>query len=136
MGPATVCDGEGVRSSPFASAGRFSTAALQRSMASSILSVSGTELDCDDVVRYMARMGITGDVTANTSVLPGGAVEKGCRVQLSKGATEGGGAQRIFARLRAEGKVECGHVVVRQHAEGCVFDVWRETACPSAQQEE
>ena len=100
-------------------------------MASSVLSLSGAELRCAEVVRMMASMGLTGDVTENTSVLPGGRLETGCRVQLSKDSTACKGGQAVFDALRKAGKVCCAHVEERHHAAGCVFDVWRESACPA-----
>ena len=104
---------------------------LRSAMASSVLSLSGPKLRCAEVIQLMLKMGLTGDVTQNTSVLPGGELETGCRVQLTKDSTAANGGQAIFSELKSRGKVKCAHVEERHHASGCVFDVWRESACPA-----
>ena len=99
-------------------------------MTSSVLSVSGPTLKCAAVARMMAQLGLTGDVTDNLTVMPGGDMEHGCRIQLTKGTTKREGAKRLWEELQKKEGLTCAHVVIEEKTAGCVFDVWRPSACP------
>ena len=97
---------------------------------SAIVSLSGHSLqDCGPVVQAMRRLGIYGDVTSNTSIDPMGNVEPGCRVTIG-GATVRDDAKRLWHEIRSITPLTCAHVQVSDVSAGCVFDVFRPTACP------
>lgn len=101
-------------------------------MPQATLSASGGTLSerCGEVAVLMRELGIDGDVTANKTVLDG-RFENGCQARVV-GQKAKQDAWRLWKRLEAVCGLRCAHVDVQSHASGCVFDVYRESACPEA----
>lgn len=101
-------------------------------MPSATLSLSGGSLSerCVEVALLMRDLGLQGDVTVNKTVLDG-RFEHGCRA-LVVGADAKRDAWTLWKRAEASYSLRCAHVEVRSHESGCVYDVYRESACPDA----
>ncbi len=76
----------------------------------------------------MRSLGISGDIVANTTVIDG-QFENGCRA-LIVGPNAKRDARKLWERARDAFELTCAHIKIEQHESGCVFDVFRETACP------
>jgi hypothetical protein len=103
-------------------------------MVVAVLSLSGPRLsaDCREVVQSMRDLGISGDVTCNTTLLDG-AVERGCRAVVA-GDRPLGSVKLLWEAVRAPHGLTCAHVKVESDAvSGCVLDVLRPSACPGKQ---
>lgn len=94
-----------------------------------VLSLSGAALNCEEVAVLMQKLGIGGDVTRNVTVLDG-ALEPGCRVTVVAPAPARDASKVLWEAARARFGLRCAHVEVTSHASGCVFDVFRPSACP------
>ena len=94
-----------------------------------VLSVSGTSIDadCRNVVDVMKRIGVSGDVTTNTSVHKKVA-EPGCRILV---LGDSASCKQLWLALAKDLNLACAHVsdTVRQTS-GCVHDVFAPSACP------
>ena len=101
-------------------------------MPQATLSMSGGSLSerCFEIAILMRELGINGDVFANKTVLDG-RFENGCRA-LIVGSAAKSDALRVWKMAEAAHGLRCAHVEVRAHEAGCVYDVYRETACPDA----
>ena len=96
-----------------------------------ILSISGGSLDskCKVVVDAMKELNLCGDVTSNYSIY-NQIVEHGCRVMVI-GKCEESDIKKLWYRLRTVNHLSCGHVEMRTHSSGCVYDVFSPSKCPS-----
>jgi hypothetical protein len=92
---------------------------------SAVLSLSSPSLDCGAVVALLQTLGLTGDVTANRTVV-GGREEQGCRTVL-RNKDE---ARSLWRAAKNRPDIHCAHVSVQQAESGCVFDVFGDSACP------
>lgn len=95
---------------------------------SSVLSVSGTSVDCARVVKMMCECNISGDVTSNTSVLDG-VVEHGCRLRIVDGS-DLAATRILWSKMQNEWSLTCAHVSWNVSKSGCVLDLLRASACP------
>jgi len=97
-----------------------------------VLSVSGPSLssDCREVVSAMRRLGIHGDVSSNVTVIDGD-VEPGCRATIVTKPVKQS-SKKLWQTLLADMAFTCAHVEIISHEDGCVFDVFRKSACPGA----
>lgn len=98
-----------------------------------ILSLSGNELshDCAEVVHHMRMLGINGDVTCNRTMLDG-QLEHGCRVVVAE-KDPIPAVQSLWERMQQLYGLDCAHVRIESDVRsGCVLDVLRPSACPSA----
>ena len=98
-----------------------------------VLSVSGAGVsrNCDELVGLLHSLCIGGDVTSNTTVLANGRIERGCRVRVvSEPIKENTRALWEAARAAPLG-LTCAHVELETRETGCVFDVYRASACPA-----
>ena len=97
-----------------------------------ILSVSGHGLgNCNTVLSTMKKLGIFGDVTTNLSIDPDGNVEPGCRVLIANKNCEIV-ARRMWETLERDYHLGCAHLKCYESKEGCIYDVFAPTKCPSA----
>ena len=99
------------------------------------LSVSGPRVshDCGDVAAVLRRLGIHGDVTRNLTILDG-KVEAGCRVRVVSPPVRDN-TQLLWAHLQRELGLRCAHVKFELAEAGCVYDVYRPSACPGSETE-
>ena len=95
------------------------------------LSISGKRVDkdCSNVLAVMKRLGITGDVTPNISLVDGDR-ENGCRILIASQPFKQK-AEILWKEMQREADLTCAHVSVRNDTEeGCVLDVFRPSICP------
>jgi hypothetical protein len=83
--------------------------------------------DCSDVIRMMKKLGISGDVTPNVTILDGD-LENGCKIVVAS-APHREKARILWDALRTPLGLTCAHVRVESRVEGCVLDVFRPSAC-------
>ena len=95
-----------------------------------IFSLSSTRwgADCTEVMRTMRDLGLMGDVTSNRTLLGDGTEERGCRVLLAD-ITEKR-ARAFWGRVQRLPGITCAHVEWGCQQNGCVYDVFRASACP------
>ena len=102
------------------------------SMGVGTLSVSGDRLRCDEVAKLLQTMGICGDVSPNTTVLDGH-VEPGCRIRIVS-APVPENTRLVWDSLKTRFGLQCAHVrLSAEDKSGCVYDVYRPSACPGKQ---
>lgn len=90
-----------------------------------VLSLSSSSLACSDVVTLLRQLGLSGDVTANRTVVAG-KEENGCRTVLSSKQD----AKTLWTAAQKLPGITCGHVTVQQYESGCVFDIFGNSRCP------
>jgi hypothetical protein len=94
------------------------------------LYVSGSALSsCDEVVRVMRELKITGHVIPNTTVTSNG-IEKGCNILVSSQPPKVH-MKSLWFRLQNELNFKCAHCVVGHAESGCALDVFRKSLCIS-----
>ena len=100
-----------------------------------ILSMSSSSFskDCKEVISAMKALGMSGDVSCNTSLVDGG-VEQGCRVVLAS-SNETKDVASLWLRIRQIHNVTCAHAKIEKDAvSGCILDIIRPSLCPGKQQ--
>ena len=101
-------------------------------MLTATISVSRSELRCDDVVRTLQTLGIACDVSANTTLVPDGDSvrrESGCRIVIGQVSNKWE-VERVWQTLRKEYKLNCAHGKIHGEASGCTFDLFGGSRCP------
>lgn len=93
------------------------------------LSVSGPRIDnCNEIVRIMQQLGISGDVTPNISVLgdtkTSYRIENGCRIIMGDGWNK-----KFWETLQRNYDLGCAHIDVPGRFNGCVYDWTRQSDC-------
>lgn len=97
-----------------------------------VLSVSGQTLEkCESVLYAMRKLGIYGDITHNKSVDPEGNIENGCRILIANKDSDAS-VQTLWRELKELHTLQCAHVSIERHMQGCIFDVFAPSKCPSA----
>lgn len=101
-------------------------------MPSTIMSVSSDKIShCYMVVRLMQELKICGDVTENTSVAPNGALEVGCRIMIA-GPNSFDESKTLWDKLKSSNRFDCAFIETKDNRSGCVYDMYRESQCPSS----
>ena len=95
------------------------------------LSISSPTLDadCANVIELMKKCGFTGRITPNKTILPNGFVENGCEIILAEKCEHA--PKVLWKHAQDNFGLTCAHVESRHYVSGCVFDVFRQSICPS-----
>ena len=98
------------------------------------LSVSSTKrsFSCDSIIRAMSLHKIAGKVTPNTSIMPNGALEKGCTIRLSRkhGEDDRSELKKSWGIIFGTGSIDCAHLQVAGRYDGCIRDYLTDSICP------
>lgn len=96
--------------------------------ATTVMSISrkGT-LDCKDVARALWKVGIASDVTSNVSFRYG-SLESGCRITMDGNSKNK--VRMAWGVLKDDFALDCAHVDVTSHFQGCIMDFLRPSTCP------
>ena len=90
-------------------------------------------LPCDEVLAVMRRLGISGNVTANRSLVPADddelRLEDGCRVRVAGRDEPRDAVRRLWLPLRNRFGLECAYVDAAPAFRGCVLDYLRPSSC-------
>ena len=102
-------------------------------MLTATISVSRQNLNCENVVKTLADMGVACSVTSNTSLVKhrkGSVVrENGCRIVIG-GVRQKSDLEEVWKKLQSDHGFTCAHATVQGAHSGCVFDVFGTTRCP------
>ena len=102
---------------------------------SSTLSISSSGIsDCRDVAEYMRMCRIPCHVTTNDTVLPSEGsgvydIERGCQIKFGSHAATLL-TPTFWTSLKSRFALSCAHLEVEGKFKGCVYDFFRQSACP------
>ena len=98
-----------------------------------ILSVSSPSFDgdCSNVIGFMRTLGISGDATSNRTLRPSGIIENGCRIIVQEDSKDAEHSKALWKAMHQHFKLTCAHLKLEHIQQGCVFDVFAPSRCPS-----
>ena len=96
-----------------------------------IISVSQENLNCDDILTYLYKSRIVGNITPNKSILstPSGfQIENGCRILLNK-ISRDDLENRIWKPLSQQHDLKCAHLYIPGKFSDCIHNYFRQKKC-------
>ena len=100
-----------------------------------IISVSSPQITkCDEIIHLMRQLNIDGKISKNKTVINGN-VENGCRIHVTSEPVKPN-IYRLWESMKVKFELSCAHVEIKYNESGCIFDIFRETSCPHANENE
>jgi hypothetical protein len=98
---------------------------------SSVISVSQTDLNCDDIITYLYKTKIKCNVTPNKSIIKtsrGFKIENGCRIILNPISRQDL-EYKIWKPLSQQHNLKCAHLNIPGEFSDCIHNFFRHKQC-------